>query len=412
MQRLVIQWTTFGPYHAARLNALKLIGAEQGLDVIGLQTASRDKVYGFSAKASSNAVVTAFPDAVFDEIGPRAISREVARVLDEIDPVAVGITSYSYPDARACLEWCKANRRIAILMTDSKEDAGTRRAWREWIKRRLVEAFDAALVAGAPHKRYLVKLGFPAEAIFDGYNVVDNDHFARGAEAARSDPAACAHLPGLGSSIPFFLAAGRMTETKNYEGLLQAYRQYRESTENPWRLVIIGDGPLSRRLEDRVQEWRIDDVTFAGRRPYSELPAYYGLAGALVHAAWVDTWGLVVNEAMASGLPILCSTGAGCWENLVRDGENGYTFAPGETDRLARLMVRLSSSKADLALMRTTSELMIRDWPPERFADGFLQALDHARDRSFTPPTLALRAILKVLFWIAKSPTSFHSIRP
>ena len=412
MQRLAIQWTTFGPYHAARLNALKSVGAEQALDVKGLQTASRDKVYGFSAKASSDTVVTVFPDSVFDEISPRDMAREVGRVLDEIDPMAVGITSYSYPDARACLEWCKANRRIAILMTDSKEDAGTRRPWREWIKRRLVEAFDAALVAGAPHERYLVKLGFPARAIFEGYNVVDNDHFARGAEAARSDPAACAHLPGLGSSIPFFLAAGRMTETKNYAGLLQAYRQYRQATENPWRLIIIGDGPLSRQLEAQVQKGGIEDVTFAGRRSYNELPAYYGLAGALVHAAWVDTWGLVVNEAMACGLPILCSTGAGCWEDLIRDGENGYTFAPGETDRLTRLMVRLSSSKADLALMGTTSERIILDWSVERFADGFLEALMYARSQLFKPPSLALRAILRLLFWVARSPTSFHSIRP
>src|SRR5690606_25807623 len=100
---------------------------------------------------------------------------------------AVAIHSYSFPDARACLYWCRSNRRIAVMMNDSKEDDVPRSRPRERLKSLLVQQYDAALLAGTPHRAYFEKLGVPPEAIFYGYDVVDNDYFARESSRMRTD---------------------------------------------------------------------------------------------------------------------------------------------------------------------------------------------------------------------------------
>jgi len=118
-----------------------------------------------------------------------------------------------------------------------------------------------------------------------------------------------------------------------------------------------------------------------GFKQYDELPAWYGLAGAFVHASTTEQWGLVVNEAMASGLPVLVSERCGCAPDLVKDGVNGFIFDPYDVERLARLMYRLAHGDVDRDAMGRASQEIIADWGLERFADGLAKAVDVAVSR-------------------------------
>ena len=84
-----------------------------------------------------------------------------------------------------------------------------------------------------------------------------------------------------------------------------------------------------------------------GFKQYHDLPAYYGLAGAFVHTSTVEQWGLVVNEAMAAGLPVLVSRNCGCAADLVQDGVNGFAFDPLDGDRMAALLTKVAGLSAD-----------------------------------------------------------------
>src|SRR5208337_5127598 len=88
-----------------------------------------------------------------------------------------------------------------------------------------------------------------------------------------------------------------------------------------------------------------------GFKQYEELPAYYGLAGAFVHASTAEQWGLVANEAMASGLPVLVSNRCGCATELVEEGRNGFAFDPENVEQLAGFMRRLGCGPTDAASM-------------------------------------------------------------
>ena len=228
-------------------------------------------------------------------------------------------------------------------MSDSARHDEPRRRPREAAKRRVVRLFSSGVVAGDLHKEYACALGLPAATVFAGYDVVDNKHFDRGARAARR--AAARWRGRLGLPARFFLASSRFIARKNLLRLLDAYARYRRRAgAGAWGLVLLGDGELRADLERRIARADLaGQVILPGFRQYDELPAYYGLAGAFVHAATSEQWGLVVNEAMASGLPVLVSERCGCAPDLVSEGVNGFTFDPCDVDQLAGLMQRVAA---------------------------------------------------------------------
>jgi glycosyltransferase involved in cell wall biosynthesis len=141
-------------------------------------------------------------------------------------------------------------------------------------------------------------------------------------------------------------------------------------------LVIVGDGELRPALEQLRGELGIDArVHLPGFKQYDELPAYYGLASAFVHASRVEPWGLVVNEAMSAGLPVLVSERCGCAPTLVRDGENGWTFDPADAGDIANGLERVSELSDDERrrmgaatsdLRRVCARRRRRPWPSGR----------------------------------------------
>ncbi|HZZ86329.1 MAG TPA: glycosyltransferase [Anaeromyxobacteraceae bacterium] len=300
--------------------------------------------------------------------------------LDRENPVAVGVNGWGFPEARAALGWCRGRGRIAVLMSDSQETDAPRHPLKELVKRWIVAQCDSALVAGRSHAAYLQKLGMPKERIALGYDVVDNDHFARGAEQARTDVGARGRL---GLPERYFLASARFVEKKNLAGLLHAYAHYRHlSGGEAWDLVLLGDGPLRRQLGTLQAELGVAaSVRFAGFKQYPELPAYYGLASAFVLASTSEPWGLVVNEAMAAGLPVLVSERCGAAE-LVRDGENGWRFDPRDPEHLGALMLRLTRLGGELDAFGRASRRIVADYGPDRFARGFLEAVELGREHS------------------------------
>lgn len=407
---LCVQWPRFGPYHLARLEELARHCLDEDIRMVALETAVVDELYDWKVEASTSAFerVQVFRDRAFEQISPFEMHRSVRRELDRIDPDVVAIHTYSFPDSRACLEWCADHRRGSILMTDTKADDAPRIAWREWIKRKLVNSFDSALLAGTPQKKYYESLGFPSRLIHLGYDVVDNQYFAEKSDEVSQYPEQYQHLPGLSESTPFFLAVNRFITVKNLDVLLRAYRSYRKRSDDPWRLVMVGDGPLGAELEGLVDSLSIEGVTFAGFRQIDELPAYYGLASCFIHPAIKDTWALVVNEAMAAGLPILVSTGAGCYVDLVDEGNNGYSFSPNDEERLSELMVSVSASPEFRQSASTASRRIVDDWNLERFAKSMLMAAEAARTRSGR----GLPWLVRVLITMLKrtdSVTAFHS---
>lgn len=412
MKRICVQWPRFGPYHVARLNALHQLAAAEQMEVVGLETAGQERLYGWESPVSEARFsrVQVFHDRVFEDIPPIDMQKGVSDVLDRLQPYAVVINSYSFPDALACLKWCRKNRRVAVCASDSKADDAVRVRWRERVKSLLINQFDAALLAGTPHREYFLSLGFPAEHIYLGYDVVDNAYFREAAEGAKQAPNRHRDLPGLASDDPFFVACGRFIRKKNLEVLVRAYAAYRREHRSPWRLVLAGDGPQRSALEALITTLGVDGVTITGFRQIDELPAYYGLAGAFVHPAVNDQWGLVVNEAMASGLPVLVSQTTGCAHDLVKEGRNGFTFAYDDLESLTHLLRKMSSEDIDRTKMGRLSQQIIADWSLDRFAKQTVASVHSGGSRADRGMDPRVRLALWTLERASSSVSSFHTV--
>ena len=178
----------------------------------------------------------------------------------------------------------------------------------------------------------------------------------------------------------YMLASGRFVSIKNFKRLLQAYRLYRsQSGERSIALVICGDGMVRKELQELAKDIGISSfVYWPGFIQYDRLPDYYALADFFIAPSTVEPWGLVVNEAMTCGLPVIVSKRCGCAYDLVEEGVNGFTVDPYSVEDMAAAMLKMSSGEADLKRMGKESERIIAKWTPETFAKGLWWAIETA----------------------------------
>lgn len=402
---VVVFFINLGGYHAARLRAAHEACVARGWRMTALQgvTATAQHPWGLLGGEPGFTVETlaGVAEGEADEVWMRRIADALPGALDRLRPDVVVIPGWGYAPSRAALGWCRRTGTPAVLMSESKRD-DERRVWaKERLKRLLyVRKFDAALVGGSLHRDYLIELGMKHERVFFGYDAVDNDFFERRAEEARSDPAAARARQPLIPRKPYFVCLTRLIERKNINGLMDAYRGYRESVgaEESWDLVVCGSGPREAAIHERVKSLGLEGcVHLPGFVTYEQVGDWYGLAGAFVHPALQEQWGLVVNEACAAGLPVLCSAAVGACPELVRDGVNGFVFDPHDVGAMTAALVkthRLGPERR--AEMGREGRRIVSDFSPERFADGLMRAVEAASvsGRRSHPATAARKKYL------------------
>ncbi len=369
--RIAVLFDRLGPYHHARLRA----AAEQA-EIIAIEMSDVDHIYAWDKvdRASAFSQFTLFGEHDAARASIHGVLARLSKVLHAVEPDAVAVPGWADKGALAGLAWCAANRTPAIVMSASTRHDYERRMWKELLKRQILRLSSAALAGGQAQADYLVDLGVARDRISVGYDVVDNTHFAQGAANARANEAY--FRKNLSLPQHYFMTTSRFVRKKNLARLLEAYAAYtRLAGDQKWGLVLLGDGAERASVESDIVRLGISDlVVLPGFKQYDELPAYYGLADCFVLASLSEQWGLVVNEAMASGLPVLVSRHCGCAPDLVREGVNGFTFDPQDVMVLASLMARIAAVDCDRAAMSAASLDRIAHWSPARFSSGLLQA--------------------------------------
>ncbi len=368
--KLLILFPNFGPYHMARLRGAA--AQAEFSPCIGLEIAAQEALYPWQTERENLGFqLDTLLDGTLEELPARAINAQLDAYLNQSQPDVIAICGYERAEMRAALKWANKNKKIAVIMSESKRDDAPRKAWKEAIKKRIVRRFDAGLVGGAAHKDYLIELGIPAQNIFDGYDVVDNAAFAALADKWRTEPRLIER--------PYFLTVNRFIERKNLTRVIQAWKDYRAQVrrnflnQTAWDLVLCGAGDEENNLREQAVD--LEGVHFTGFAQQDEIARYMAGAGAFIHASLQEQWGLVVNEAMACGLPILLSQTCGCAPELLRNGRNGYAFDPTQTDNLAERMTYLAHEISDerRAEMGAASREIIASWEPSRFGAGLLK---------------------------------------
>lgn len=387
--RIAVVWHRLGPYHLARLRA-----AGKVAEIVAIEMSGADNTYAWDKVESTEGFqrVTVYPDCDCNTMPRSDIQRRLFAALDACKPDVVAISGYSESFALAALLWCVRRKIPSVVMSPSNAFDHPRGAWREWVKRRLIRQFQAGLAGGNEAQNYLAHLGLRMDRILLGYDAIDNDYFS----GWQAPPGSTAKI-----SLPahYFIAVARFLDIKNLGFLIDAYAQYRQRTKaNPWSLLILGDGATRPQLEDQRRRMQLEDhVLLPGFVQYPELPRYYQRADALILPSLREPWGLVVNEAMACGLPVLVSNRCGCATTLVEPGKNGFIFDPENLDELTGMMCRLAGGDLDLKAMGQASHEIVDRWSPATFANNLLSAAKIACRETLPGASLLDQAMLRLL---------------
>jgi glycosyltransferase involved in cell wall biosynthesis len=221
---------------------------------------------------------------------------------------------------------------------------------------------------------YLRHLGISERRIFAAPNAVDAALFGAAADKARdAEPEVRA---GHRLPLRYFLYVGRLVRSKGVFDLVDAYAQLSQEIRAKVGLVFAGDGADRGELMERASRIVPGAIQFAGFVHREELPGFYALADGLIFPTHSDPWGLVVNEAMSCGLPVIATSVAGCVADLVQDGCNGFVVLPGNVPQLASAMARLAEDSTLRCEMGSRSRKKIEAFSPLAWAEGLLTAVE------------------------------------
>lgn len=242
------------------------------------------------------------------------------------------------------------------------------------IYRWFIPRFDAYLVVGSRSSEYYRYYGADSQKMFPVPHCVDNKLFGTNDELHVERKYELRDKWDIPRDNTVFLFVGKLVEDKRPEDFLNALKIAYSSNGGVSGLVV-GDGPLRSELEETVNKSGVP-IVFTGFLNQGEIPDSYVAADVLVVPSASETWGLVVNEAMACGLPAVVSDRVGCAPDLVQPGGTGYIYRCGDVDGLSCIMLDLSRNPERLTEMRTNALSLIRDFSIEAAVSGTLRAIE------------------------------------
>lgn len=250
-------------------------------------------------------------------------------------PDAVLVFGYGWHAlARLALTWrdCPLVLRGDTHLMGRETTSGWKQRARNLLLPPLLGRYRAFASVGAAHTRFLVEQRVPPSRIFHVPHCVDNERWSAQTEAARADGPALRARLGIPPGNRLVLFAGKFEPKKRPDLLISAFRQAAVPATS---LLLVGDGPLAASLQTAAANAR--DIHFLPFQNQQELPAVFAAADLLVLPSEGpgETWGLIVNEAMAAGIPCIVSDHVGCREDLVVENVTGWSFPHGDADALA-----------------------------------------------------------------------------
>lgn len=351
------------PYKRPRLNALS------GLENVEVT------VY-YLAQSNHRHEFEELPDAEFDIIygSPRKITirgtnlvfnlNSFRKILSsQADVYVVG--GWNHLSAWTALLASKLNDVPIGIISANTEQGGFSRH----ILSRLLSGFDFYLALSDLAKENYADLGISAADITVLPNAIDVSGFQ--SEISRSTQKSLRRKWNLPES-GVVLYVGNLEFDKGVHNLVEAI----STIDEPCHLLIIGDGPYRTRIETLTKQLNNISVTFTGQLPNSELPNYYALSDLSILPTHSDTWGLVVNEALACGTPVVSTTAAGVSGELLQHRKNGLVVPPKDPGQLAEAIEYLLSNDEVRSQYQSIGREQSLRYTPQKYAEGLVGAID------------------------------------
>lgn len=247
----------------------------------------------------------------------------------------------------------------------------TKRVLRRLLMGALYRWCDRFLAIGSANFQFYRAMGVPTEKIFLVPFSVDNDRFVQASALDGGERAVVRSRLGVPAEGLVVLYASKFLPLKHPDDVIRASLALKRKGIE-FSLVMAGSGEIEGELRELAARLELGNVVFPGFINQSELPRVYAACDLFVFPAENEAWGLVVNEAMCAGLPVVVSDEVGCVPDLVREGENGFRHKAGNVAELASAMERILTDPGLRAQMGKASLHGISKW-------GYAQCLEGLR---------------------------------
>jgi glycosyltransferase involved in cell wall biosynthesis len=235
-------------------------------------------------------------------------------------------------------------------MTDASNLSNSSRpAWKKWLKKIYFKKIlfkNAAgfLISGSVNENFYKEYGVPKKKMIELHYSYGYEDFLTAAKELKLQRQNIRKYSGIKDNDFVLLFVGRLDEVKNIFTLLKAYKGINYKNK---KLFIVGDGPLRPQIEKYIKDLKIQGVNLKGFQQREYLINFYIVSDALVLPSTDEPWGMVINEAMCFGLPIIASDKVGAAVDLVQDGYNGFIFPSENIEKLADCIEKLINLTAN-----------------------------------------------------------------
>lgn len=250
--------------------------------------------------------------------------------------------------------------------------------FRRKLRAALLRKIDAGIVYGSEAKAYLMMMGMQASDIYVSFNTVNTDFFSKESDKIRMRNQSIKqenNFPTIN-----LLYVGHLTKPKGIDYLFKALKQI-QSSRNDIGLHIVGSGPYEEALKKLALQLELKNIFFWGFKQQDELPYYYGICDVFVFPSFYDIWGLVCIEAMAAGLPVLCSKYAGVSTDLIIEGYNGYIIRPDDVNDIAEKIKIITDHSAYRSLSQNARDTIGQKFSLDASVDGFVNCIKYVTDK-------------------------------
>jgi glycosyltransferase involved in cell wall biosynthesis len=363
MRILIIHNQLWAHYKAIIFNELqKIVDTNDATELLVLQLAMVEKsrtALGQVDLSTHRYNYQLVHDGTLEEISLKERLIAMLKAVRKFKPDVVNLTGYYDIASWIILFYCKLLGIKTILSNESTLGDHIRGGIKEKFKSFIICQFDGYFNFGTRSAEYLITLGAKPEQLLVQRNCVDNKRLKELFDNAKRLV--------ISKEQKSFIFIGRLIPFKNLPSFMEALEEVNAQVANPWGLIILGEGEQKTELQQRSTGLSYP-VTFINGVSWEEIPTYLAQADALVLPSYSEPWGLVVNEAMACGMPVLVSEKCGCAIDLVKEGINGFTFNPTNREDIKRALLEIMNQNLDLNNLGQQSINIIKDYSSENVA--------------------------------------------
>lgn len=369
-------------YWKRRITYLHQFLAEQNIQFYAVELFGKGSPYAFDPYDNKeNWWSCLFPENDFSELPKSTIVKTIYDKLNEINPDIIIGGSIVFFSGAIGLRWAKQHKKKFVMFDDGKPSDIKRNKLVQFVKDTLIKQADGLWLPSSDYDAEYPYIDSDT-IIFHGFNCIDNDQF-KFVEKKTFDNKTV-------------VCIARLVPIKNIDNLLRAWKTVEDSGSD-YKLNIIGNGPLYNTLYDLAYGLKLKSVIFSGAVNNNDLPKHLYNCDAFILPSYSESWGLVVNEAMAAGLPVLLSNKINAGQVLLQEGINGYSFNPNNVNNIADKLLKFISLDIDTKKAMSDNSLkIINTMSYQNMGQQFITALHKINNNKIKKPDIIANIFIKL----------------